>query len=119
ARFRDPTSDFLGFLNLWNYLRQQQKELSGNQFRRMCKAEYLNYLRVREWQDIYAQLRQVAAQIGVRVNSGPPADPQLVHTSLLSGLLSHIGMKDPANPHQYIGARNAKFAIFPGSALFR
>jgi len=119
ARFRDPGSDFLGFLNLWSYLKQQQKELSGNQFRRMCRAEYLNYLRVREWQDIYAQLRQVAAQIGVRLNTGEPADPQLVHTSLLAGLLSHVGMKDPANQHQYIGARNARFAIFPGSALFK
>ncbi|MGH3465261.1 MAG: ATP-dependent RNA helicase HrpA [Kribbellaceae bacterium] len=119
ARFRDPGSDFLGYLNLWNYLKQQQKELSGNQFRRMCKAEYLNYLRVREWQDIFAQLRQVAVQIGVTLNSGPPADPQRVHLSLLAGLLSHIGMKDPANPHQYIGARNAKFAVFPGSALFK
>jgi len=119
ARFRDPGSDFLGYLNLWNYLKQQQKELSGNQFRRMCKAEYLNHLRVREWQDIFAQLRQVATQIGVTLNSGPPADPQRVHLSLLAGLLSHIGMKDPANPHQYIGARNAKFAVFPGSALFK
>ena len=119
ARFRDPGSDFLGYLNLWNYLKQQQKELSGNQFRRMCKAEYLNHLRVREWQDIFAQLRQVAVQIGVTLNSGPPADPQRVHLSLLAGLLSHIGMKDPANPHQYIGARNAKFAVFPGSALFK
>ncbi|MEV8371644.1 ATP-dependent RNA helicase HrpA [Kribbella sp. NPDC056861] len=119
ARFRDPGSDFLGFLNLWNYLKKQQKELSGNQFRRMCKSEYLNYLRVREWQDIFAQLRQVAAQIGVTLNSGEAADPQAVHISLMSGLLSHLGLKDPANQHQYIGARGAKFAIFPGSGLFK
>jgi ATP-dependent helicase HrpA len=119
ARFRDPGSDFLGFLNLWNYLKEQQKELSSNQFRKLCRAEYLNYLRVREWQDIYAQLRQVAATIGVRVNTGPPADPKSVHVSLLAGLLSHIGMKDPANQHQYIGARNARFAVFPGSGLFK
>ncbi|MGY4765956.1 ATP-dependent RNA helicase HrpA [Kribbella sp. CWNU-51] len=119
ARFRDPNSDFLGFLNLWNYLKKQQKELSGNQFRRMCRSEYLNYLRVREWQDIFAQLRQVAAQIGVTLNSGEPADPQSVHISLMSGLLSHLGMKDPANQHQYIGARGTKFAIFPGSGLFK
>jgi ATP-dependent helicase HrpA len=119
ARFRDPTSDFLSYLNLWNYLKEQQKELSGNQFRRLCKSEYLNYLRVREWQDIYAQLRQVASQIGVSLNTGAPADPQHVHVSLLAGLLSHIGMKDPANQHQYIGARNARFAIFPGSGLFK
>ncbi|GAB3922621.1 hypothetical protein GCM10029976_011540 [Kribbella albertanoniae] len=72
ARFRDPNSDFLGYLNLWAYLKKQQKDLSGNQFRRMCRSEYLNYLRVREWQDIFAQLRQVAAQIGVTLNSGGP-----------------------------------------------
>ena len=119
ARFRDPASDFLGFLNLWGYLKQQQKELSGNQFRRMCKAEYLNHLRVREWQDIFAQLRQLAAQIGVTLNSGTPADPDKVHVSLLAGLLSHIGMKDPANQHQFVGARNTRFQIFPGSALFK
>lgn len=119
ARFRDPTSDFLGFLNLWNYLKEQQKELSSNQFRKLCRAEYLNYLRVREWQDIYAQLRQVAATIGVQVNTGPPADPKSVHVSLLAGLLSHIGMKDPANQHQFIGARNARFGVFPGSGLFK
>ncbi|HEY0620295.1 MAG TPA: ATP-dependent RNA helicase HrpA, partial [Kribbella sp.] len=119
ARFRDPNSDFLGFLNLWNYLKKQQNELSGNQFRRMCRNEYLNYLRVREWQDIFAQLRQVAAQIGVTLNSGDPADPQSVHISLMAGLLSHLGMKDPANQHQYIGARGARFAIFPGSGLFK
>ena len=119
ARFRDPNSDFLGFLNLWNYLKKQQKDLSGNQFRRMCRSEYLNYLRVREWQDIFAQLRQVAAQIGVTLNSGEAADPQAVHVSLMSGLLSHLGMKDPANQHQYLGARGTKFAIFPGSGLFK
>ncbi|NOL40678.1 ATP-dependent RNA helicase HrpA [Kribbella sandramycini] len=119
ARFRDPNSDFLGYLNLWAYLKKQQSDLSGNQFRRMCRSEYLNYLRVREWQDIFAQLRQVASQIGVTLNSGGPADPQIVHLSLMSGLLSHLGMKDPANQHQYIGARGAKFAIFPGSGLFK
>ncbi len=119
ARFRDPNSDFLGYLNLWTYLKKQQKELSGSQFRRMCRSEYLNYLRVREWQDIYAQLRQVASQIGVSLNSGEPADPQSVHISLMSGLLSHLGMKDPSNQHQYLGARGTKFAIFPGSGLFK
>ncbi|GAA2803501.1 ATP-dependent RNA helicase HrpA [Kribbella solani] len=119
ARFRDPNSDFLGYLNLWSYLKKQQKDLSGNQFRRMCRGEYLNYLRVREWQDIFAQLRQVASQIGVTLNSGGPADPRSVHIALMSGLLSHLGLKDPANPHQYIGARGTKFAIFPGSGLFK
>lgn len=124
-RFADQESDFLTYLNLWRYLREQQKELSSGAFRRLCKAEYLNYLRVREWQDIDAQLRSVARTLGVVLNSAD-ADPQRIHLSLLAGLLSHIGVKDVAKKDQpggrrpmteYIGARNARFAIFPGSAL--
>ncbi|MFB9609179.1 ATP-dependent RNA helicase HrpA [Kutzneria kofuensis] len=125
ARFRDPDSDFISFLNLWNYLREQQKELSSNQFRKMCRAEFLNYLRVREWQDIYSQLRQVVKGQGVSVNGGE-IDTKGIHLSLLAGLLSHLGMKDVITkgvprkgPTEYLGARGAKFAIFPGSALSR
>nr|WP_256449412.1 ATP-dependent RNA helicase HrpA [Kutzneria sp. CA-103260] len=130
ARFRDPDSDFISFLNLWNYLREQQKELSSNQFRKMCRAEFLNYLRVREWQDIYSQLRQVVKGQGVSVNGGE-LDTKGIHLSLLAGLLSHLGMKDVVTkgvvttgsgrrgPTEYLGARGAKFAIFPGSTLSR
>jgi ATP-dependent helicase HrpA len=117
ARFTDPESDFLAYLNLWRHLREQQKSLSGNQFRRMCRTEFLNYLRVREWQDIHSQLRQVARTLGLSLNS-TPATAQSIHTSLLAGLLSHIGLKDPQT-REYAGARGAKFAIFPGSALFK
>ncbi|SDJ23311.1 ATP-dependent helicase HrpA [Lentzea albidocapillata subsp. violacea] len=126
ARFVDSESDFVTFLNLWQYLKEQQKELSGNQFRKRCKAEFLNYLRVREWQDIYLQLRQVAKQIGLHPNE-QPGDPRNIHIALLSGLLSHIGVKDVLKKQapnekrrpltEFLGARNAKFAIFPGSAL--
>ncbi|WP_214410665.1 ATP-dependent RNA helicase HrpA [Sphaerisporangium fuscum] len=130
ARFVDKESDFLTYLNLWDHLREQQRELSSSQFRRMCKADYLNYLRVREWQDIYSQLKQVARGMGVTLNSTRP-DPYKIHVSLLAGMLSHIGMmdveksdKNDGGPRrrslrEYIGARNARFAIFPGSALFR
>ncbi|MET7361911.1 ATP-dependent RNA helicase HrpA [Streptomyces sp. NPDC005562] len=133
ARFKDETSDFLAFLNLWRYVREQQKERGSSSFRRMCKAEYLNFLRIREWQDIYTQLRTVAKQMGIHLNEDD-APEQHVHISLLAGLLSHIGMKDvkeskeskERDPKQrgggrneYIGARNAKFAVFPGSALFK
>ncbi|WP_409058523.1 ATP-dependent RNA helicase HrpA [Streptomyces sp. SYP-A7185] len=129
ARFKDETSDFLAFLNMWRYVREQQKERGSSSFRRMCKAEYLNFLRIREWQDIYTQLRTVAKQMGIHLNEDD-APEQRVHVSLLSGLLSHIGMKDvkeskDSDPKQrggrgeYLGARNAKFAIFPGSALFK
>ncbi|WP_405760267.1 ATP-dependent RNA helicase HrpA [Streptomyces sp. NBC_01420] len=121
ARFKDETSDFLAFLNLWRYIREQQKERGSSSFRRMCKQEYLNFLRIREWQDIYAQLRTVAKQMGMELeesSTGAAAPEQSVHTSLLAGLLSHIGLKD-TEKNEYLGARSAKFAIFPGSALFK
>ncbi|MGA5559377.1 ATP-dependent RNA helicase HrpA [Streptomyces lavendulocolor] len=120
ARFKDETSDFLAFLNLWRYVREQQKALSSSAFRRMCKSEYLNYLRIREWQDIYTQLRTVAKQMGIHLNE-EDAPEDRVHVSLLAGLLSHIGMKDVKDgaKNEYLGARSAKFAVFPGSALFK
>ncbi|MGI5398004.1 ATP-dependent RNA helicase HrpA [Streptomyces sp. CA-135486] len=121
ARFKDETSDFLAYLNLWRYIREQQKERGSSSFRRMCKQEYLNFLRIREWQDIYAQLRTVAKQMGMHLEESAAeaaAPEQSVHTSLLAGLLSHIGLKD-TDKNEYLGARGAKFAVFPGSALFK
>ncbi|MGW2669924.1 ATP-dependent RNA helicase HrpA [Streptomyces sp. NPDC001272] len=117
ARFKDETSDFLSFLNMWRYVREQQKERGSSSFRRMCKQEYLNFLRIREWQDIYAQLRSVAKTMGIHVNEADAAETN-IHVSLLAGLLSHIGLKD-TDKNEYLGARSAKFAIFPGSALFK
>ncbi|HEI8864938.1 TPA: ATP-dependent RNA helicase HrpA [Serratia odorifera] len=116
-RFADKDSDFIAFVNLWNYLQEQQKALSSSQFRRLCRTDYLNYLRVREWQDIYTQLRQVVKELGLPINS-EPSDYRSVHLALLTGLLSHIGQKD-ADKQEYSGARNARFAIFPGSGLFK
>ncbi|MCU7726633.1 ATP-dependent RNA helicase HrpA [Actinoplanes sp. KI2] len=120
ARFLDKESDFFSYLNLWRYLREKQQEISGNQFRRLCRSEFLNYLRVREWQDIYAQLRQVARTLGLALaeDREEVAEGQHVHTALLAGLLSHLGLKD-GEKREYLGARGAKFAIFPGSALFK
>ncbi|MFI7603207.1 ATP-dependent RNA helicase HrpA [Actinoplanes sp. NPDC049681] len=120
ARFTDKESDFFTYLNLWRYLREKQRELSGNQFRRLCRTEFLNYLRVREWQDIYAQLRQVARSLGLEITEDDERVPdgQRFHTALLAGLLSHIGLKD-VDKREYLGARGAKFALFPGSALFK
>ncbi|MGP3989081.1 ATP-dependent RNA helicase HrpA [Streptomyces sp. 3N207] len=117
ARFKDEGSDFLAFLNLWRYVREQQRDLSSSAFRRMCKAEFLNYLRIREWQDIYSQLRQVAKTMKIRL-SDQEASEDAVHQALLAGLLSHIGLKD-TDKNAYLGARSTKFAIFPGSALFK
>lgn len=116
-RFADKKSDFLAFLNLWYYLQEQQKELSKNQFRRQCQKDFLNYLRIREWQDIYHQIRLTVREMGLPINS-EKAEYQQIHTALLSGLLSHIGLKE-AEKQQYLGARNAHFAIFPNSVLFK
>ena len=140
ARFTSPESDFLAYLSLWTYLRERQRALSGSQFRKMCRAEFLNFLRVREWQDIYTQLRQTVVTLGITVprEQDLPAEPDAtrIHQSLLAGLLSHIGLKDAPSAaqstgrgrepttrdrqrHEYAGARGARFAIAPGSALFR
>jgi ATP-dependent helicase HrpA len=164
ARFAEPGSDFLSLVTLWDYLRDQQRELSSSAFRRMCHREFLHYLRSREWQDVYGQLRQAARELDIVVGRDATADGDLtvkpepryqseprqkgeprrkseprqkgeprftadlatrVHTSLLAGLLSHIGMKDveqkaPGKRRplpEFAGARGARFAIFPDSVL--
>ena len=164
ARFAEPGSDFLALLHLWDYLRTQQRELSSSAFRRMCRREYLHYLRVREWQDLYGQLRQAAADLGITLGTGrgdrpgrgaaengpasrgpeedqesqpgqpgqdrkpiPAALAQQIHISLLSGLLSHVGMREADQKArgkrrpltEFAGARGARFAIFPDSSLAR
>ena len=171
ARFADPTSDLLAYLNLWEYLREQRRELSGSAFRRLCRSEHLNYLRIREWQDVVTQLRDLTKPLGL-TTTGPSAlvggatagrredqratgqtaasggpvrgehrrewDADRIHQSILAGLLSHIGMqeatevaaparrgqsrKPDARPdrrarNEYLGARGARFALFPGSGL--
>jgi ATP-dependent helicase HrpA len=120
ARFADPTSDFLSLFQLWRYLGEQQRARSSSGFRRMCSAEFLHYLRVREWQDLVGQLRSVARdlKLAVRRREGgeAAADPVQVHTALLSGLLPHIGMRE-GDRRDYAGARGSRFLIFPGSGL--
>ncbi len=119
ARFRDPRSDFMAWLNLWRHLREKQKEMGSSAFRRMCREEHLNYLRVREWQDFESQLRQVAKQVGLKPGQRAEVpDGDGIHQALLSGLLSHIGLRD-RDRRDYLGARGARFAIFPGSGLFK
>ncbi|MGL5251318.1 MAG: helicase-related protein, partial [Enterovibrio sp.] len=109
-RFADQHSDFATFLNLWRYLKEQQKAQSSNQFRQMCKKEFLNYLRVREWQDLHSQIRQVVQELGYTINQ-QPASAISLHTALLAGLLSHIGNKEPEK-NEYLGARNRHFHLF-------
>ena len=110
----DKTSDFIGFVNLWNHLKAEQESLSNSRFRKLCRDEFLNYNRVREWQDLVVQLTQVLNEQGIEVNDNEAGTEQ-IHQSILSGLLSHIGFKEADN--EFSGARNTKFFIFPGSAL--
>lgn len=141
ARFNDSRSDFLTYLNLWRYLNVQSRDLSGSAFRRLCRKEFLHYLRFREWRDVVNQLRQMCREMGIRVDPlGEPsssavkkfADPAAavvefgkssravdydqLHRSLLVGLLSNVGTWDqPKN--SYLGARGTRFTLWPGSGL--
>ena len=132
ARFVDDTSDFLSFLLLWDYINEQQAALSSSQLRKMCHREYINYLRIREWQDLFAQLREMGRTANIHASSGRDINASAheidIHKSLLSGLLSHVGVKEEREkdskgrnrgPREYLGARGTKFAIFPGSGLFK
>jgi len=128
-RFVVPGSDLLSYLRLWEYLQGRQRELSSSAFRRMCRREHLNFQRVREWEDLCTQLRQVCRDLGIRM-SHEPADPDALHRSVLAGLLSHIGLladdsgekrrsRARSGPRQreYLGARGTRFALGRGSVL--
>lgn len=129
ARFKDPSSDFMSYLKLWDYLAQQRGSLSGNGLRKLMKKEFLHFMRYREWQDLIRQLRQVTAQLGwndkstqeLSVSPRRGDEPQernrvAIHQSLLAGLLSHIGVRKE-DSKEYSGARGTSFVIFPGSPL--
>ena len=118
ARFADEHSDFMSYLNLWRYLTEQRKERSGNSFRRMCREEFLHYLRIREWQDLTGQLRSIARDLGIREapESDEPADAATVHRALAAGLLSHVGVRE-GETRDFLGARNTRFVLAPGSVL--
>ena len=132
ARFVDDTSDFSSFLLLWDYINEQQAALSSSQLRKMCHREFINYLRIREWQDLFAQLREMGRTANIHASGGRDINASAhevdIHKSLLSGLLSHVGVKEEREkdskgrnrgPREYLGARGTKFAIFPGSGLFK
>ena len=117
ARFRDDRSDFLSLLHLWGYLSDERSAGSSSRFRRLCKREFLHYPRIREWQDLHAQLRRAVKDMRLSINRDP-AEPDDIHQALLHGLLSQVGAKQPDH-FDYRGARNAVFAIAPGSTLFK
>ena len=115
ARHADENSDFLAFWNLWRYLHERRGELSVNQFRKQAKSEFLHYLRIREWQDLVGQVRQAAKGVGIK-STHVPAEPEVIHQAILTGLLSHLGVRD-ASRRDYLGARGGRFALWPGSGL--
>ncbi|MCW8865523.1 MAG: ATP-dependent RNA helicase HrpA [Colwellia sp.] len=136
-RFKNKYSDFVSLLNLWQYVSEQQKELTQNQFRKLCQREYLSYVRLREWQDIFSQLKLTLKEQKIPLThvdyhfeiehtqhkqatsddktASLPLCLVPVHQALLAGLLSHLGQQD--ENREYKGARGSKFFIFPGSAL--
>ena len=114
SELTDKDSDFISLLNTWNAFREQQTALTNNQLRKWCKAHFINYLRMREWQDIVSQLKKSLAELNLGI-SNQPADYQAVHQAICSGLLSHLGTKDKEK--EYLGSRNTRFMIFPGSGL--
>ncbi len=115
ARFQADDSDFLSYLNLWRHVAERREALSGSRLRKELRAEFLHFLRIREWQDLHAQLRQAARNAGLTPNDAD-ASPEKIHIAVLSGLLSHIGLRE-GETREYLGARGAHFMIFPGSPL--
>ncbi|KAF3977651.1 MAG: ATP-dependent RNA helicase HrpA [Methylococcales symbiont of Iophon sp. n. MRB-2018] len=113
AQFKVDNSDFLTLLNIWNVFTIQKKELSNNQLRKYCKAQFLSYIRMREWFDIHSQVMQVIkGELKFKANNSA-ANYKAIHCALLPGLLSNIGFRH--QQYQYLGARNLRFFIFPGS----
>jgi len=129
-RFHDPQSDFVAWLNLWEfYLRAQSEFTSKNSLRNFCHDQFLSYNRMQEWIDLRSQLADIATELKFSINT-LPASYEALHRSLLTGLLSRIGMLQINHPEKndtsekkenkknYLGARGIQFTIFPGSGLF-
>jgi ATP-dependent helicase HrpA len=117
-RFAAQGSDFLTLLNIWNAVHEQWEKLpTQNQRRKFCKAHFLSYIRMREWQDLYAQLHEALEELGTVKLNETNAAYEAVHRSILSGLLAHIARREARN--LYLAAGNRKVALFPASTLFQ
>jgi ATP-dependent helicase HrpA len=112
--FANKDSDFLSLLMLWLEFKAKQVELTNNQLRKWCKQNFINYLRMREWQDIVSQLKKSIAELGFSISQAE-ADYEAIHQAMAAGLLSHVGNKD--KDKEYLGARNGRFMLFPGSGI--
>jgi len=114
AAFADQRSDFLSLLNLWNAWQEVRAARSASQARRWCRDNFLSAARMREWEDLRAQLADVVAENDWRPGE-KPANAEAIHRSLLPGLLGHVGEKTEKG--DYLGTRGLRFVIAPGSAL--
>jgi ATP-dependent helicase HrpA len=114
ARFRDERSDFVGLLRLWQFVREAEGK-GKNHLRRVCKENFLSFIRVREWGELHRQLEDVVREL--KLAEGKKSDDSL-HRALLTGLLSKVGQWNPEN-RIYMGAKQTRFAIHPSSSLAR
>ena len=133
AKWQDPRSDLLFFIHLWHFYEYQKRHLSQNKLRKLCRTNYLSWLRMREWHDLFMQLKQSLKQMGIVVPEPHPLEacdapdtPEMrlseihavnLHRALLSGLLGSIAMRD--EQHTYLGTRNTRLYIHPSSVLFK
>ncbi|GMQ83490.1 MAG: ATP-dependent RNA helicase HrpA [Gammaproteobacteria bacterium] len=116
ALFKDEKSDFMAYLNLWNAYREQARHLTQNKLRTWCREHFVSFMRMREWNDVHRQLLVQIRDMGMSCNEAA-ADYRSIHCALLSGLLGNLALQ--VEPGEYLGARNLKFALFPGSGLSR
>ena len=115
-RFWDEKSDFIGLVNLWNYSEEQRQALSQNQLRKLCKREFINFMRLVEWRELHHQVKLAAKSLGI-VENKSSSNYESIHRSLATGLISHVGCKnEEKGARDYYGTRNKKFLIFPGSS---
>ncbi len=117
AKFKAPESDFAVTLKLWRWWNDETQNISQNQARKLCKANYLSYPKMREWRDLSDQLTTLAGRLGLETKADS-GDNAAIHRALLSGLLGRIGVYD-SERRDYRGARAIRFSIFPGSVLFK
>lgn len=112
--WRDERSDFFSYLRLWQAYAEQQRHLTRNKLRQWCKSNFISYTRMHEWLDIHHQLSNQIKDMGVKPNV-EDADYLAIHRALLAGLLGHLGIKQEKD--EYLGARNSRFHLFPGSGI--
>jgi len=117
AQFADDSSDFLGYLTLWDFYHGLRAKLSRNQLRRACRQNFLSYNRMREWLDIHRQLRQLAGEAGLGQSTATEGNRYgAVHRALLSGLLANIAFCEGG--FEYTGAGGSRYYLWPGSGVF-